>query len=425
MFRLAENSTNIRTELLAGLTTYLTMVYIAFVNPVVLADTGMDKGAVFVATCLAAAFGSAMMGLYANFPVAVAPGMGLNAYFTYTLVQGMGIPWQAALAAVLASGVLFLMVSATPLRRWIINSLSPSLKVAITVGIGFFLVVIGLKGAGLIAPDQATLLKLGDLKTPAVAIAAAAFVLTAALDARKVHAAILIGIMAAYVAGLTLGLAEFTGIAAAPPSLAPVFMQMDLGALFDAGMGIVVLTLFFVVLFDNTGTLIGLARTAGMTRPDGTVPGLQRALIADSTSVMAGAALGTSTTTSYIESVAGVNAGGRTGLTAVTVAVLFLATLFLAPLAGSIPAFATAPALVFVGCLMISAIRDIDFEDSTEYIPAAITIIAMPLTFSIADGIAFGFITYAGMKLLTGRWSQLPIAVNVLALLFVLRFALL
>ncbi len=425
MFRLAENSTNIRTELLAGLTTYLTMVYIAFVNPVVLADTGMDKGAVFVATCLAAAFGSAMMGLYANFPVAVAPGMGLNAYFTYTLVQGMGIPWQAALAAVLASGVLFLIVSATPLRRWIINSLSPSLKVAITVGIGFFLVVIGLKGAGLIAPDQATLLKLGDLKTPAVAIAAAAFVLTAALDARKVHAAILIGIMAAYVAGLTLGLAEFTGIAAAPPSLAPVFMQMDLGALFDAGMGIVVLTLFFVVLFDNTGTLIGLARTAGMTRPDGTVPGLQRALIADSTSVMAGAALGTSTTTSYIESVAGVNAGGRTGLTAVTVAVLFLATLFLAPLAGSIPAFATAPALVFVGCLMISAIRDIDFEDSTEYIPAAITIIAMPLTFSIADGIAFGFITYAGMKLLTGRWSQLPIAVNVLALLFVLRFALL
>ena len=425
MFRLAENSTNIRTELLAGLTTYLTMVYIAFVNQVVLADTGMDKGAVFVATCLAAAFGSAMMGLYANFPVAVAPGMGLNAYFTYTLVQGMGIPWQAALAAVLASGVLFLIVSATPLRRWIINSLSPSLKVAITVGIGFFLVVIGLKGAGLIAPDQATLLKLGDLKTPAVAIAAAAFVLTAALDARKVHAAILIGIMAAYVAGLTLGLAEFTGIAAAPPSLAPVFMQMDLGALFDAGMGIVVLTLFFVVLFDNTGTLIGLARTAGMTRPDGTVPGLQRALIADSTSVMAGAALGTSTTTSYIESVAGVNAGGRTGLTAVTVAVLFLATLFLAPLAGSIPAFATAPALVFVGCLMISAIRDIDFEDSTEYIPAAITIIAMPLTFSIADGIAFGFITYAGMKLLTGRWSQLPIAVNVLALLFVLRFALL
>ena len=425
MFKLAENSTSIRTELLAGLTTYLTMVYIAFVNPVVLADTGMDKGAVFVATCLAAAFGSALMGLYANFPVAVAPGMGLNAYFTYTLVQGMGIPWQAALAAVLASGVLFLIVSATPLRRWIINSLSPSLKVAITVGIGFFLVVIGLKGAGLIAPDPATLLKLGDLKTPAVAIAAAAFVLTAALDARKVHAAILIGIMAAYVAGLTLGLADFTGIAAAPPSLAPVFMQMDLGALFDAGMGVVVLTLFFVVLFDNTGTLIGLARTAGMTRPDGTVPGLERALIADSTSVMAGAALGTSTTTSYIESVAGVNAGGRTGLTAVTVAVLFLATLFLAPLAGSIPAFATAPALVFVGCLMISAIRDIDFEDSTEYIPAAITIISMPLTFSIADGIAFGFITYAGMKLLTGRWSQLPIAVNVLALLFVLRFALL
>jgi len=425
MFKLAENGTSIRTELLAGLTIYLTMVYIAFVNPVVLADAGMDRGAVFVATCLAAAFGSALMGLYANFPVAVAPGMGLNAYFTYTLVQSMGIPWEAALAAVFASGALFLIVSVTPLRRWIINSLSPSLKLAITAGIGFFLAVIGLKGAGLIASDPATLLKLGDVKTPAVAIATAAFIIMAALDARKVHGAILIGILVAYLSGLTLGLAEFTGIAAAPPSVAPVFMQMDLGALFDAGMAVVVLTLFFVVLFDNTGTLIGVARAAGMMRPDGTLPGLERALVADSTAVMAGAALGTSTTTSYIESAAGVNAGGRTGLTAITVAVLFLATLFLAPLAGSIPAFATAPALVFVGCLMMSAIRDIDFDDATEFIPAAITIIAMPLTFSIADGIAFGFITYAGMKLLTGRWTQLPIAVNVLALLFVLRFALL
>ncbi len=425
MFKLSEHGTTVRTELLAGLTTYMTMVYIAFVNPAILSEAGMDKGAVFVATCLAAAFGSALMGLYANFPIALAPGMGLNAYFTYSVVKGMGIPWEAALAAVFVSGALFLIISVTPLRRWIIDSISTSQKLAISVGIGFFLAVIGLQGAGLIAADPVTMVKLGDVKSWGVAIAAAAFIIMAALEARRIPGAILIGIVFAYLAALALGLAPITAIASAPPSIAPVFLQLDFGALLNVAMVPVVLTFLFVVLFDNTGTLIGVARAAGMTKPDGSLPGLERALAVDSTSTMVGAALGTSTTTSYIESAAGVNAGGRTGLVAVTVAVLFLATLVLAPLAGSIPAFATAPALIFVGCLMMTGIRDIDFEDPTEYVPAAVTIIAMPLTFSIADGIAFGLIAYAGIKLLAGRRSDLSLAVGLLATLFILRFALL
>jgi AGZA family xanthine/uracil permease-like MFS transporter len=425
MFKLGEHGTTIRTELLAGLTTYMTMVYIAFVNPAILAETGMDKGAVFVATCLAAAFGSAFMGLYANFPVALAPGMGLNAYFTYSVVKGLGVPWEAALAAVFASGVLFLLISVTPLRRWIIDSISTSQKLAISVGIGFFLAVLGLQGAGLIADDPVTLVRLGDLKSTGVAIAVAAFVLMAALDARRIPGAILIGIIFAYVAALLFGVATFGGIASAPPSIAPVFLKLDFTALLQVAMAPVVLTLLFVVLFDNTGTLIGVARAAGMMQSDGSVPRLERALVVDSTSAMVGAALGTSTTTSYIESAAGVNAGGRTGLVAVTVAVLFLVTLLFAPLAGSIPAVATAPALVFVGCLMMAGAKDIDFDDPTEYVPAAVTIISMPLTFSIADGIAFGFVAYAGIKLLAGRWADLSLAVSLLAVLFILRFALL
>lgn len=425
MFKLEEHGTSVRTELLAGLTTYMTMVYIAFVNPAILAETGMDKGAVFVATCLAAAFGSALMGLYANYPIALAPGMGLNAYFTYSVVKGLGIPWEAALAAVFVSGALFLLISITPLRRWIIDSISKSQKMAISVGIGFFLVVIGMQGAGLIAADPATMVTLGNLKSPGVAIAAAAFILMAALEARRVPGAILIGIIFAYLAALTLGLAPITAIASAPPSIAPVFLKLDFAALLDVAMLPVVLTFLFIVLFDNTGTLIGVARIAGIAKPDGTPPGLERALAVDSASTMVGAALGTSTTTSYIESAAGVNAGGRTGLVSVTVALLFVATLIFAPLAASIPAFATAPALIFVGCLMMTPIKDIDFDDPTEYVPAAVTIIAMPLTFSIADGIAFGLIAYTGIKLLAGRRADVSLAVLILAVLFVLRFALL
>jgi AGZA family xanthine/uracil permease-like MFS transporter len=423
MFQLEQQGTNVRTELIAGLTTYMTMVYITFVNPAILAEAGMDKGAVFVATCLAAAFGSAFMGLYANYPVALAPGMGLNAYFTYSVVKGLGIPWQVALGAVFLSGVLFLMVSVTPVREWVINSISRSLKLAISVGIGFFLAVIGLQSASIIIADPTTLVTVGDLKTPAAAIAVVAFVLMCALYARNVPGAILIGILAAYAAGLALHLSMFAGVASWPPPITPVLLQMDVASAIDLGIAAVVFAFFLVVLFDNTGTLIGVAHAAGMMRPDGTVPGIGRALVVDSTATMAGAALGTSSTTSYIESAAGVKAGGRTGLVALTVAALFLATLFFAPLAGSIPAFATAPALVFVGCLMMAGARDIDYEDATEYVPAAVTIVSMPLTYSIADGIAFGLVTYAGIKLLAGRLAEVSPAVVVLAALFIAKFA--
>ena len=424
-FQLSAHGTTVRIEVLAGLTTFMTMAYIIFVNPAILADAGMDKGAVFVATCLAAAFGSALMGLWANYPVALAPGMGLNAYFTYGVVKGMGHTWETALGAVFLSGVLFLIVSATPLREWVINAIPKSLKLAIAAGIGLFLAIIGLKSAGIIAAHPATLVTIGDLKAPAAALAVAGFLLMAALDARKVPGAILIAILATAAAGLAFGLTKFGGVVAMPPSVAPVFLKMDIVKALEIGLIAIVFTFFLVDVFDNTGTLVAVAHKAGLLNPDGTLPRAKRALTADSAAAMVGAAIGTSTTTSYIESAAGVNAGGRTGLTAVTVAVLFLAALFFAPLAGSIPAFATAPALVHVACLMMGAVREIDFDDVTEYVPAVIAIAAMPLTFSIAHGIAFGFISYAGIKLLAGRFGQVSAAVAILAVLFVAKFALL
>jgi adenine/guanine/hypoxanthine permease len=424
-FELEKHATNVRIELLAGLTTFMTMAYIIFVNPAILADAGMDKGAVFVATCLAAAFGSAFMGLYANYPVALAPGMGLNAYFTYGVVKGMGHAWETALGAVFLSGILFLIVSLTPIREWVINSIPKSLKLSIAAGIGLFLAIIGLQSAGIVKAHPATLVTLGDLKSPAVVLAVIGFILMAALDARRVPGAILIGILAAAIAGAFLGLTKFTGVVSLPPSIAPVFLKLDLVKALEIGLITIVFTFFFVDVFDNTGTLVGVAHKAGLVNPDGTLPRVERALTVDSTAAMVGAALGTSTTTSYIESAAGVNAGGRTGLVAVTVAVLFLAALFFAPLAGAIPAFATAPALVYVACLMMSAVTEIDFADPSEFVPAVVVIVTMPLTFSIAHGIAFGFIAYAGIKLLAGRPRDVSLAVAVLAVLFVVKFALL
>jgi len=424
-FELEKHATNVRIELLAGLTTFMTMAYIIFVNPAILADAGMDKGAVFVATCLAAAFGSAFMGLYANYPVALAPGMGLNAYFTYGVVKGMGHAWETALGAVFLSGILFLIVSLTPIREWVINSIPKSLKLSIAAGIGLFLAIIGLQSAGIVKAHPATLVTLGDLKSPAVVLAVIGFILMAAVDARRVPGAILIGILAAAIAGAFLGLTKFTGVVSLPPSIAPVLLKLDLVKALEIGLVTIVFTFFFVDVFDNTGTLVGVAHKAGLVNPDGTLPRVKRALTVDSTAAMVGAALGTSTTTSYIESAAGVNAGGRTGLVAVTVAVLFLAALFFAPLAGAIPAFATAPALVYVACLMMSAVTEIDFADPSEFVPAVVVIVTMPLTFSIAHGIAFGFIAYAGIKLLAGRPRDVSLAVAVLAVLFVVKFALL
>jgi AGZA family xanthine/uracil permease-like MFS transporter len=424
-FELKRNQTNVRTEILAGVTTFLTMAYIIFVNPAILSDAGMDKGAVFVATCLAAAFGSAFMGLYANYPIALAPGMGLNAYFTYGVVKGMGHSWETALGAVFLSGVLFLLVSLTRVREWVIDSIPISLKMAIAAGIGLFLGIIALKNAGIIAAHPATLVTIGDLKAASTVLAVLGFLAMVALDVRKVPGAILIGILATTLIGIGLGLNAFGGIVSLPPSIAPVFLKMDILAALEIGLIAIVFTFFFVDVFDNTGTLVAVAHKAGLIGEDGKLPRIGRALIVDSTAAMAGAALGTSTTTSYIESAAGINAGGRTGLVAVTAAVLFLLALFFAPLAGSIPAFATAPALFYVACLMMSAVKEIDFSDATEYVPAVVTITAMPLTFSIAHGLAFGFIAYAGIKLLSGRWTQLNAALVILAVLFVLKFALL
>lgn len=425
LFELSRHGTSVRTELVAGLTTFMTMAYIAFVNPTILADAGMDKGAVFVATCLAAAFGSALMGLLANYPVALAPGMGLNAYFTYGVVKGLGHTWETALGAVFLSGLLFLVVSATPLREWVINAIPRSLKLAIAAGIGLFLAIIGMKSAGIVVAHPATLVTIGDLKTPQAILAVLGFLAIAALDARRVPGAILIGVLAVAGLGVVIGVSRIEGVASLPPSVAPVLFKLDIAKALEIGLLGIVFTFFFVDVFDNTGTLLAVAYKAGLVEPDGTLPRARRALMADAAAAMAGAALGTSTTTNYIESAAGVNAGGRTGLTAVTVALLFLLALFLAPLAASVPAFATAPALVYVACLMMSAVSGIAFEDTTEYVPAVVTIAAMPLTFSIAHGIAFGFIAYAGIKLLAGRLAEIPPAVAVLALLFVAKFALL
>ncbi|SDU26722.1 putative MFS transporter, AGZA family, xanthine/uracil permease [Pseudomonas pohangensis] len=422
LFQLKAHNTTLRTEVLAGLTTFLTMAYILFVNPAILGETGMDKGAVFVATCLAAAIGSALMGLIANYPIALAPGMGLNAFFTYTVVLTMGYTWQVALGAVFISAMLFFLLSIFRIREWIINSIPLPLRSAITAGIGLFLALIALKEAGLVVDNPATLVGLGDLTAAGPLLAILGFVLIVALDARRVTGAVMIGILLVTALAIALGVTPFGGILSMPPSIAPTFLQLDIAGAFDIGMLSVIFAFLFVDLFDNTGTLIGVAKRAGLMGKDGHLPKMGRALIADSTAAMGGSLLGTSTTTSYIESAAGVAAGGRTGLTACVVAVLFLLSLFFAPLAGTIPAFATAPALLFVAVLMTSGLAEINWDDITESAPVVITALAMPLTFSIANGIAFGFITWVVIKALAGRYKDINPALLVLAAIFVIKF---
>ncbi len=425
LFGLTAHGTNVRTEVLAGVTTFLAMAYIMFVNPLILKDAGMDQGAVFVATCLAAAFGSAAMGLFANYPIALAPGMGINAYFAYGVVQGMGHSWQVALGAVFLSGVLFLLLSLVRAREWIINSIPRSLKMAISAGIGLLLAIIALQNAGIVIAHPATLVTAGNVTAPPAIIAAVTFFAIVALDHRRVPGALILGIFGATLAGILLGLAPFRGFVSAPPSLAPTLLQMDVSGALELGLVVVVFAFFFVSLFDTAGTLIGVAWRGGMLDAEGRLPRLGPALIADSSAVMAGAALGTSTTTAYIESAAGMKAGGRTGLTACVVAILFVASLVFAPLVLSVPSFATAPALLFVACMMVRGLTEVDWEDATEYAPAVVTAVAMPLTFSIAHGIAFGFIAYTAIKLLSGRTADVSPTVWVLAGLFVAKFALL
>jgi AGZA family xanthine/uracil permease-like MFS transporter len=424
-FQLSAHGTTARTELMAGITTFLTMAYIIFVNPDILSAAGMPREAVFVSTCLAAAIGSAIMGFYANYPIALAPAMGLNAYFAFTVVGGMHFPWQTALGAVFISGCLFVLISLFRLREAIVNAIPRSLKYAISAGIGLFLAIIGLKNAGLITAHPATLLTLGDLHQPGALLAIGGFILILALEQRRVPGAIIISILAVTATSMLLGLTPFNGIVAMPPSIAPTFLQMDLEGAFHAGLLTVVMTFFLVELFDASGTLIGVCHRAGLLDAEGRLPRLKKALLADSGAILAGAALGTSSTTAYIESAAGTSVGGRTGLTAVVVALLFLAALFLAPLAGVVPAYATAPALCYVAVLMVRGLAEIDWDDLTESAPAVVTAITMPFTFSIAHGIAFGFITYAALKLLSGRQGDLKPMVVVIALAFVLKFALL
>ncbi|HEX6840244.1 MAG TPA: NCS2 family permease [Stellaceae bacterium] len=422
-FQLAANGTSVRTEVVAGVTTFLTMAYIMFVNPMILGDAGMDKGAVFVATCLGSAIGTLIMALYANYPLALAPGMGLNAYFTYGVVKSMHYSWQVALGAVLLSGVLFLVLSLTHIREWIADAIPQSQKMAISAGIGLFLGIIALKNAGIVTASPETLVTLGDVKTAATVLAVLGFLAMVALEARRVPGAIIIAVLAVTAIGVATGVSPFGGVFSLPPSLAPTFLQLDLTGAVDIGLVTIVFAFFFVDLFDNTGTLVGVAYRAGLVDRSGHIPRLGRAFIADSVATIAGAVLGTSTVTSYIESAAGVRAGGRTGLVGVVVAALFLLSLFLAPLAGTVPAYATAPALFYVACLMTRGLAEVDWEDVTEYAPAVVTAITMPLTFSIANGIAFGLIAYAAAKLLSGRLPSL--AVVVLAFLFLVKFAIL
>lgn len=424
-FKISERGSSVRTEVIAGITTFLTMAYIVAVNPGILSAAGMDQKAVFVATCIAAAYGSIAMGVWANYPIALAPGMGLNAYFTFFVVKTLGFSWQVALGAVFCSGVLMIILSLLPIREQIINAIPRSLKMAIGAGIGMFLGLIALKGAGVVVAHPATFITLGDLKQWGPILCLIGFIVIVALDRLQITGSIIIGILAVTVLAMIVGQAKFGGIASAPPSIAPVALQLDLAGALKIGLLSVVFAFLFVDLFDTAGTLVGALHRAGLLDKDGKLPpeGLRNALLADSTATVVGSLVGTSTTTSYIESAAGIKAGGRTGLTAVVVGLLFLLCLFFAPLATSIPAAATAPAILFVACMMARSLTEVDWEDVTEYAPAMVAAMSMPFTFSIAHGIGLGFITYAGVKFASGRGGEVHWIVSVLAVLFILKFA--
>ncbi|WLS06600.1 NCS2 family permease [Shinella sumterensis] len=421
-FKLNEHGTTVRTEVIAGLTTFLIMSYIIFVNPDILSTTGMDRDAVFVATCLAAALGSMVMALVANWPIGMAPGMGLNAFFAFTVVAALGFTWQQALGAVFISGIIFVILTVTGVRSWLIAGIPHSLRSAIAAGIGLFLGIIALKSSGIVVDNPATLVGLGDLKQTGPLLAIFGFFVIAVLDALRVKGAILIGILAVTVLSWIFGVSEFRGVVSAPPSIMPTFLQLDIMGALHGGLLHVILVFVLVEVFDATGTLIGVAKRANLIQ-EGKPNRLGRALLADSTAIVAGSMIGTSSTTAYVESASGVQAGGRTGLTAFVVAILFLAALFISPLAGSVPTYATAPALLYVAGLMMRELTEVEWEDLTEAAPAAITALVMPFTYSIANGLAFGFISYAVLKLFTGKWRQIHPATAIVAVLFIIRFA--
>ncbi|WP_417614980.1 NCS2 family permease [Oceanisphaera sp.] len=422
-FKLKELGTNVRQEVVAGITTFLTMAYIIFVNPAILSEAGMDYGAVFVATCLAAAIGCFIMGLWANYPIALAPGMGLNAFFTYTVVLTEGYSWQSALGAVFFSGCIFVLLSLFKVREWIINSIPGPLKIGIAAGIGLFLALVGLKNAGIIVDNPATLVSLGDITSLPVLLATLGFFLIIGMAARGMRGAVMIGILVITALAVLLGDVQYQGVVSAPPSMLPTFMQLDIAGAFNIGMLSVIFAFLFVDLFDTSGTLIAVAQRGKMLDKQGRLPRLGRALLADSTASIAGSVLGTSTTTSYVESTAGVAVGGRTGLTTVVTGLLFIAALLFSPLAGMVPAYATAGALVYVAVLMMGQLSHLHWDDITEAVPAVVVVVMMPFSFSIANGIAFGFISFVAVKLLAGRHKEVSPVVWALAIMFALKFA--
>jgi AGZA family xanthine/uracil permease-like MFS transporter len=421
-FQLELNNTSIKQEFIAGFTTFITMAYIIFVNPQMMAASGMDLGASFVGTCIAAAIACFAMGFYSNWPVGLAPGMGLNAFFTYTVVGEMGYSWEVALGAVFLAGILFVIISVTPLRQWMLNSIPMNLRIAMGAGVGLFVGFIGLKTGGIIIQNEATFLSLGNFKDIETLLAALGFLLILVLAVRKVVGAIIIGVLAVTISGLLLGLIQFNGIVSSPPDLKPILLKLDILGAIDVAMISVIISFLFVNLFDTAGTLLGVASRANLIDDSGKIINLDKALKADSTASVAGSFLGCSPVTSYVESSAGVEAGGRTGLTAITIGMFFLIAIFFSPIASMVPSYATAGALVYVAILMLGGMERLDWSDNTELLPALIMIIMIPLTFSIANGIAIGFISYVVLKLAARKRADISMGAWFLFLIFVLKF---
>ena len=413
----------VKREVIAGITTFLTMAYILAVNPSILSDAGMDKGAVFTATVISSVLATLVMAMYAKLPFALAPGMGLNAFFAYTVVLTMGYSWQFALTAVFIEGIIFILLTLTGLRQKIVDSMLLVLRRAISPGIGFFIAFIGLKNAGIVSASPATFVTMGNLHDPAVLLAAFGILLSAVLLIKKVTGALLIGILVTTVIGIPLGVTHFSSVLDVPPSIAPIVMKFEWHNVLSFDMAICVLTFLFIDMFDTIGTLLGVSHRAGMVDEKGNIPHLTEAFMADAIGTAAGAMLGTSTVTTYVESASGVNAGGRSGLTSFTTAICFVLALFLAPLFLAIPAQATAPALVLVGVMMMTDVSKLHLGDFADAVPAFVCIALMPLTYSISDGILMGLITYVLLRIFAGRYRELKLGMIVLAVLFVLKYA--
>jgi AGZA family xanthine/uracil permease-like MFS transporter len=421
-FRFAEHGTDWRTETLAGLTTFITMAYIIFVNPSILAETGMPIAAVTIATCLCAAFGSIVMGALANYPLALAPGMGLNAYFTYTVVKGMGVPWQTALGAVFLSGVIFLLLTFGGIRQRLLAAIPYQLHAAVAGGIGLFIAFIGLRNAKIIVPSPSTTVTLGDLHAPTTLLAIFGIVLIAVLQAFRVRAAMLIGVLGTMLMGIVCGQVHWHPMSISPVALRDTAFHLDIRGALHLNALEIIFVFLFVDLFDNIGTLVAVTERAGLIAADHTIPRLDRIFFADASSTVIGSLAGTSTVTSYIESASGVAVGGRTGVTAIVTGLLFLLAIFVAPIVGAIPAFATSPALILVGALMVASASRIDWDEPRVAVPAFLTILTIPLTYSIATGLSFGIISFAVLELATGRGRRQHWMLYLLAVLFLLRF---